>query len=324
MSDADELPVAPTIEIMERYAGARRGYRRAHARGLVLTGTFQATPEACAVTAAEHFQGAAVPVKARLSNAEGDPFGGDRESDEVGRVVGLGVRFELPSGAVASWAAASIPAFPARTPDDFVKLSGLRKPFLGIVPHPFRTIALLVRRPSLLGVLKSIRAMKPARSFATTQFNGVHVYYLVNAAGQRQAIRYSWQPRATEAPLGLAEAHALPRLYLLEELRRRLAAGPVAWDLRFALPEPGDPLDDASRAWPEERRTILAGTLSLTALEPDQRAAELLVFDPTGVVPGIELSDDPLLRFRAAVYSESYRRRSDEARAEAAPPDMGQ
>jgi catalase len=58
--------------------------------------------------------------------------------------------------------------------------------------------------------------------------------------------------------------------------------------------------------------------------EPDQRAVEGLVFDPTGVVPGLELSDDPLLRFRAAVYSESYRRRSQEARNEAAPSDMGQ
>jgi catalase len=324
MSDVDELPVAPAMEVMERYAGARRGYRRAHARGFVLTGTFQATPEVRALTVAEHFQGTALPVKARLSNADGNPFGSDRESDEVGRVVGLGVRFHLPSGTVASWAAASIPAFPAQTPDDFVKLSGLRKPFLGIVPHPLRTIALLARRPSLLRVLKSIRAMKPVRSFATTRFNGVHVYYLVNAQGQRQAIRYAWLPRATEAPLGPAEARALPRLYLIEELRRRLAAAPVAWDLRLTLPAPDDPLDDASRAWPEERRTILAGTLSLTAEEPDQRAAELLVFDPTGVVPGIELSDDPLLRFRAAVYSESYRRRSHEARGEAAPTDMGQ
>ena len=50
---------------------------------------------------------------------------------------------------------------------------------------------------------------------------------------------------------------------------------------------------------------LAAGTLTLDTVEPDQRTSDALVFDPTAVVPGLELSDDPLLGFRAAVYSES-------------------
>ena len=34
-----------------------------------------------------------------------------------------------------------------------------------------------------------------------------------------------------------------------------------------------------------------------------------VVFDPTRVVDGIELSDDPILRYRAGAYSESVARR---------------
>jgi catalase len=34
-------------------------------------------------------------------------------------------------------------------------------------------------------------------------------------------------------------------------------------------------------------------------------------FDPTRLTGGIELSDDPVLAFRAHAYAESYRRRSE-------------
>jgi catalase len=131
-------------------------------------------------------------------------------------------------------------------------------------------------------------------------------------------------PRAGAAWLRPDEARKLPPQYLLAELRDRLAVGPAQWDLRFQLAEPGDPLDDPSRAWPVDRPTRHAGTLTVTQVESDQNAHERLVFDPTGVVPGIELSDDPILRFRAAAYSESYRRRSTETRERPPPADMGQ
>jgi catalase len=36
----------------------------------------------------------------------------------------------------------------------------------------------------------------------------------------------------------------------------------------------------------------------------------VLVFDPTRVVDGIELSDDPVLRFRPAAYDVSVARRT--------------
>ena len=40
----------------------------------------------------------------------------------------------------------------------------------------------------------------------------------------------------------------------------------------------------------------------------------MLVFDPVRVVDGIELSDDPILRFRPDAYAESVQRRSGATR----------
>jgi catalase len=55
---------------------------------------------------------------------------------------------------------------------------------------------------------------------------------------------------------------------------------------------------------------VHAGTFALHALETERETGgDVLVFDPTRVIDGIELSDDPVLRFRGAAYTESVRRR---------------
>jgi catalase len=314
--------VESAVDAMENYTGVERGYRRAHARGLVCRASFDAAPAARELSSAEHFQGGVVAAQVRLSNASGSPHAPDRASDRAGKVLGLAVRFQLPSGAVASWAAANLPSFVARTPEDFIRITRAQKPAL--FGKPLRILSYLVSRPSAFAAIKAIATMPPASSFAHVRFNGIHTYYLVAADGARRPFRYHWQPLAGTAAMPPAERRTLPAQYLLNELRTRLAAAPVQWSLVFQFPLPADPLDDATRGWPETRRTVVAGTLTIDRVEADQRALETLVFDPAGIVPGLELSSDPLLRFRADVYSESYRRRTQEARAGAPPPDMGQ
>ena len=62
--------------------------------------------------------------------------------------------------------------------------------------------------------------------------------------------------------------------------------------------------------WPRERERVTAGTLELTELETERETGDdVLVFDPTRVTDGIELSDDPVLIFRHVSYTESVARR---------------
>jgi catalase len=312
------------VEAIEKHTGAKRGYRRAHARGLVCSGVFRATAEARSLTRAEHFQGADVPCLVRLSNAAANPFAADRESDRAGKVMGLAVRFQLASGGASTWAAASLPSFVARTPEQFIRLTRAQDPSFFGRPNPIKIVAYLLSCPSAFPAIKAITGMRPTPSFANMGFNGIHTYFAVDAGGGRRPFRYRWIPRAGAASLTAAEASRLPPLYLLDELRARLARGAIEWDLSFQFPAAGDPLDDATRAWPETRPTSRVGTLTVTKVEGDQAATEGLVFDPTNVAPGIELSNDPLLRFRADAYSESYRRRAQEKRDAPAPGDLGQ
>ena len=61
--------------------------------------------------------------------------------------------------------------------------------------------------------------------------------------------------------------------------------------------------------WRGERE-LSAGRIEVTAPVDDPEAdGTPTVFDPTRVVDGIELSDDPVLLFRPAAYSVSVDRR---------------
>lgn len=320
---ADPTPAA-FISIIERVSDSKPGYRRAHSRGLGLRGAFQAADAARALTVAGHFQGGPIPCIVRFSNAAGNPCAPDRLSSRSGRVLGMGIRFELPAGKAATWAAINIPSFPARTPAEFLALTEAQAPKRGGKPSALRLLGHLIRHLHIFASVKAIRALKPPRGFGSETFHGIHTYYFVDGKGTRRPFRYRWVPSPAAAPLSPDEAAALPDLYLLDELRARLGQGPMAWDLVAVFPKEGDPLDDPSAAWGPGREETVLGRLRLEKIHEDQKAVEGLVFDPTGVVPGVELSGDPILRYRPLAYSESYARRARETRTGPAPADMGQ
>lgn len=320
---ADPAP-AEFISVIERVSSSQPGYRRAHSRGLGLRGVFRASEAARALTAAEHFQGGDIPCIVRFSNASGNPCTPDRLSPKEGRVLGMAIRFALPSGGAATWAAINIPAFPARTPAEFLALTEAQAPKRDGKPSALRLLGHLIRHLHILTSIKAIKALKPARSFAGETFHGIHTYYFRNAQGARRPFRYRWDPVAKADPLSPSEAEPLPKAYLLDEVRARVGEGPLAWDLVAVFPAPSDPLEDPSRAWGSGREEIALGRLRLERLHEDQKEVEGMVFDPTGVAPGLETSDDPILRYRALAYSESYARRSKERRTGPAPADMGQ
>jgi catalase len=56
---------------------------------------------------------------------------------------------------------------------------------------------------------------------------------------------------------------------------------------------------------------VRVGTFEITGPETERETGgDVLVFDPTRVTDGIELSDDPVLRFRPKAYSVSVARRT--------------
>jgi catalase len=148
-------------------------------------------------------------------------------------------------------------------------------------------------------------------SFATSAFFSNDAFVFVNQSGAKQAVRYQILPVAGRHDLSDAEAKDRPANFLVDELKTRLATGPVQFRLIVQLPNPGDPTKDPSLVWPDDRQTVDAGLISIKSIVPDSEAAErALAFFPTNLTDGIELSDDPLPTLRSDVYalSEKYRR----------------
>jgi catalase len=98
--------------------------------------------------------------------------------------------------------------------------------------------------------------------------------------------------------------------YLMDELPKRMARGPVEFHLFAQVAEAGDSVDDATSVWPDERSRVLLGTISLRQPVKDQVAAQkAIMFSPLNLQAGIEPSADPVLLARPAAYGVSFSQR---------------
>jgi len=301
-------PEEAVASFEERF-GNHDGARRLHAKGWLYRGTFTPTPVAATLTRAAIFSGDAIPVVARFSNGSGDPTAPDYAPD----VRGLAVTFSSGPGAF-DIVAQSAPRFPVRSLDRMVEFvrANEQSP-VGLA----RLAAFVAKDPKtvLPALAADAQALKPPASYAEQRYFGVHAFGWVNADGDRRFVRYTWEPNAGVRFLSAKEAKPRGRDYLHEELDQRLASGPLRFTLRVQIAAEGDRTDDPTSQWPASREVIDAGSLELVAAETQRETnGDILVFDPTRVVDGIELSDDPVLRVRSLVYSESVRRRTGVSR----------
>jgi len=293
------------IDNMEGMSGTHPGYRRSSARGVCFRGTFVPTGDAAGLTTAAHFQGRPVPATVRFSNSEGNP----NTPDALPVTRGMATRFALPGGAATDLLGITVPRFVASTPQEFFELTAaLRANPVTKEPDPAAVQAFVAAHPHLAEVL----AQQPPVpvSYGTAAYWPIHAFIWVNETGDRQPVRYRWEPEAGRAELSIDEAATCAADYLTTELHQRLVDGPVAFQLHAQLGEEGDPSHDPTVVWPSQRKELVVGRLELTAPVGDQDHWAAQRFDPTWLTAGIELSDDPVLAYRALAYAESVRRRS--------------
>ncbi|MFL5515491.1 MAG: catalase family peroxidase, partial [Gemmatimonadales bacterium] len=289
--------------------GPHEGARAAHAKGVVCEGTFTATPEAAALTRAAHIQGSPVPATVRFSNGSGDPHVHDGQRD--GR--GMAVKLYLPDGSRTDIVCVTLPSFLVRTPEDLLEFTRALTPDPATgEPDMEKVGAYLAAHPEALPAIQGAIGKGPPPSYAQCAYNSLHAYALVDAAGERRFARYRWLPAAGEAELDDADAMSRSPNYLREEMAERLSREPAVFELVLRLAADGDDVNDPTAAWPEgEREEVLAGRLEITGLDQTrEREGDVLVFDPTRVTDGIELSDDPVLLARPAAYSVSVAKRT--------------
>jgi catalase len=316
---ADQLVAA----VHRAEGGIFDSFRAAHAFGRFYAGTFTATPVAKTLSRAAHFQGTPVPVTVRFSGSAGDP------SKKPSIVVAMATKFYLPDGTVTDLIGITLPAFFARTLEEFLAFAEARtanpatgqldfaklKAFVATHPNAARVVVLLEHQPAVV-------------SFAQISYRPLHTFYFVNAAGAGRWARYHWEPEAGVAGQPLAESAKQPHDYLYEELEGRLRGGPVVFRLELELAQEGDPVDDPSAMWPDGRERSVVGRLELfRPIAQEELGDPVMMHDPTAVTDGIEVSpDDQIIAARRGAYLVSvaertggWQRRGTVAAASAAP-----
>lgn len=297
---SDEKLIQLANELLAQFDaifGLHPGFRPAHAKGMMLTGAFTPSVEAASLSRAPHMTRASTPVTVRFSNSTGLPSIPDNTPDANPR--GLAIRFHLGQHVHTDIVSHSTDGFPTRTGQEFLDL--LRAVAAGD-PGSF-----LATHPRALAFVKTPKP-NPA-SFATEAYFGVTAFRFINGDNAAHFVRYRIVPSAGIEHLDEAGAKSRDANYLFDELKQRIAAGPIRFDIRVQIADDGDTTGDATIHWPEERRIVSLGTIALTTEAPDDEEHRRMIFDPIPRVDGIEASDDPLLELRAAIYLMSGRRR---------------
>lgn len=305
-ASAEEKPVeVQAVDAFNAIFGSHPGMRAVHAKGIVVEGSFQASPEARQLSIAPHFQGEPVPVTIRFSDATGLPEIPDGSADA--NPHGMAIKFILPNGDETDIVANSLKQFPVANVTEFRDLLLAVAASKPDSPKPTKLDEFLASHPAAGRALATTAT--PA-SFATQQYNGINAFTFANQAGEKITTRYRIVPAEGVVHLQPEEAAKRQPDFLIDEIKQRLENGPVRFGLMVQVAEAGDPTNDATVPWPDERKLVQLGTITITQVVKDSRAAEKqLLFRPGQLTDGIEPSDDPLILSRDTAYAESFTRR---------------
>lgn len=291
--------------------GLHPGFRRNHAKGVAVAGHFEGNGNGLELSRAVVFRRRQTSVIGRFSLPGGNPM----LADTADAARGLGLAFAFPDGTQWRTAMLNTAVFPDNSPHGFYDrlLASKPDPETG-KPDPAAMAAFEKAHPESAAAMAVNNQHPPTLGFADSTYSSFITFFLVNDAGVRTPVRWSFVPLQAALPPRRGTTNAL-----FDALVRQVHSGPVQWRLMLTVGQPGDPILDATLPWPSDRRAVDAGVLTLTDIETEGAGnARDVNFDPLVLPDGIEPSDDPLLSTRSAVYAASYRARSGEAKSPSA------
>lgn len=305
---AEDKPVTEQLvdTLTTLSGGPHKGYRANHAKGVMVEGTFTPTAQAAGISSAPHFKSGPTPVLVRYSDATGVPNIPDANGNAFPK--GIAIRFKLPNDEATDIVSISVNGFPTATPEDFLGLLNAVRDSANSTAKPSPVEQFLGSHPA---ALKFVTTPKPAPvSFATQPFFGVNAFKFTNAAGQSVYGRYQIIPVAGAQYLSKEAADKAAPDYLMEDIVTRVKGQGVQYKLVLQIADNSDVVNDATVLWPDTRKTVELGTLTLNRAVADSKAAEKpLMFNPLLLPEGITPSQDPILLARPAAYAVSYGRR---------------
>ncbi|MFG2648502.1 catalase [Streptomyces sp. NPDC048436] len=294
--------------------------RVVHARGAAAHGIFQGYGSAAGVTKAA-FLGKVVetPVFVRFSTV----LGSRGSSDTVRDTRGFATKFYTEEG-VFDLVGNNMPVFFIQDAVKFPDIIHAGK------PHPDREIPqaqsahdtfwdfVTLHTEATHHVLWNMSDRGIPRSFRTMEGFGVHTFRLVNAEGATTLVKFHWKPKLGVHSLVWEEAQIINGMdpdFHRRDLADAIEAGAYPqWELGIqTFPDTDDQmfegidLLDPTKIVPEELAPVQPiGLLTLNANPSNYFAeTEQVAFHVGHLVPGIDVTDDPLLAGRLFSYLDT-------------------
>lgn len=303
LADGSATPVQ-FIDTFAKIFGEHKGERKGHAKGFCVSGSFTGNTKMQPYSNSALFSGESYSLTGRFSMAGGNP----KAAENSRSPRGFAAQIKLNNGEIQHFALLSTPIFGAKDPDSFLGLLQASIPDAKTgKPDLAKIAAYRKAHPDTLAQAEYLAKTAPPACYANAPYFGLHSFYLSNAEGKQQAVRWQLQPLDGVKVLTDSEITAAPKDFLEQRLLAQLAKGPVKFKLQFQLAEAGDNLLDPSKAWPAERTVLDGGELQITAAGGD--SCKNINFDPNVLASGISPSADPVLQMRSGAYAISFGKR---------------
>ena len=294
--------------------------RAVHARGAAAHGVFRGYGTAGAVTKAGFLaEGVETPVFVRFSTV----LGSRGSADTVRDTRGFATKFYTGQG-VFDLVGNNIPVFFIQDAIKFPDVIHAGK------PHPDREIPQAASAHDTFWDFVSLHTEAThhtlwnmsdrglPRSYRMMEGFGIHTFRLVNEQGGSSLVKFHWKPAAGVHSLLWEEAQLIAGTdpdFHRRDLADAIAAGAFPqWELGVqVLPDTpeqsfeGIDLLDPTKIVPEELAPVQPiGLMTLNANPSNYFAeTEQVAFHPGHLVPGIDITDDPLLSGRLFSYLDT-------------------
>ncbi|CNF04493.1 catalase family peroxidase [Yersinia nurmii] len=299
-----EINAEQMVNALNDVFGRHSKQRASHAKGFCFSGKFIASGEGTELSQADLLRkNEQSDVVGRFSIGGGNPQAADNAKNL------RGLAFELVNTKHSRWQLVMIssPFFFARTPQEFIEFLKARTPDPETgKPNPERLNTFNQSHPHTLRQAQYVASQPVPASYATIPYWGGSTFITYKDQSQ-YAVRWRMEPVEGRQGLSDEQAKAKSPDFLQEELRQRLAKGPIEYDLYAIVAQKGDNLIDPTQSWPAERREVNMGRLFIETVTDQQ--CDKKVFIPTVLPQGIRVSDDPTLAVRAEAYLISTSRR---------------
>lgn len=301
---SEQLPARLVREIHDVFG--EHHARAVHTKGMIVRGGFAPSAQARELCRAQLFRESMVPVVARFSDFAGFPNVSD--ADPLANPRGFAVKFLVSDGCNLDIANHSVNDFPVSNASELSELlqAAARS---GGQPTPGSPLDVYFENNPKAKTYLTKPTRMP-RSWATSSYYSINAVQFSNDRGETCFVRYQFVPEAGEQVVPIEEEEGLSPDYLFEEIRQRLAAGPIRFTWYAQIADDSDVIDDPATPWPDNRRRVPLGTITIDQPGPDNpEVDQALIFLPGSLPPGIEVAD-PMLTLRNATYPHSFTERN--------------